>query len=270
MKLSAGTSRWIVALFLLLAVASIAINAFVGLFNSQTIRWNGDMLSPDIDHAPQYLFNWRYPQFLANEELICSRNRDYFETSLITQHIALTPYKPGHVITPHEAQRAMRIAPAPNWFLPANWNNQNRFESKKIASANLIFLPAIVRRWPIAAVFVGMAYQYGETVDTRCHPVSIVLGPAELAGEEQDWVLKVQMGAIIPDNIYVSLNGAPPEALIINRQSLVGELPVNSMILLPDKPNWISFYFSDPELSDPEINQNTPPSIKSISIEAVD
>ncbi len=118
LKLSAKTTRWIIALFLLLAMVSIAINTLAGLFNSQTIRWNGDMLAPDIDHAPQYLFSWRYPQFLANEELICSRNRDYFETSLIAQHIALSPYTIGYVVTPHDgtayhAHRAgSRLVPA--------------------------------------------------------------------------------------------------------------------------------------------------------------
>lgn len=42
--------------------AAVAINTGQGLYNRSTIRWN---FYPEIDPNPEYLFNWRYPQFLS-------------------------------------------------------------------------------------------------------------------------------------------------------------------------------------------------------------
>jgi len=49
-----------------LAVASIfgiVINSGQGLFNSYTALWNAE---PSVDEYPEYVFDWSYPQFLAN------------------------------------------------------------------------------------------------------------------------------------------------------------------------------------------------------------
>ncbi|NCF64403.1 MAG: hypothetical protein GWP61_00415 [Chloroflexi bacterium] len=266
-KLSERTSHWLTALFLILATVSVAINSFAGLFNSQTIRWNGDMLSPNIDRAPQYLFSWHYPQFLANEELICSRNKDYFKTSLAAQRIVLSPYQLGQPVAPQEAQLAMHLAPGPNWFLPTNWKTQDQNERKHIASGNKIYLPAIFSRWPISTIFVGFAYQKGESIDTLCNPANIIVGPAAFAGKDRDLLLKLTMGTNTPENIYASLNGTPPEALSVDKQSMVAELAISALDLLPDQPNWITLTFSDQEISGQEFNGTILPAIKALSIE---
>ena len=269
-KLSARTSRWMLALFLVLAVVSIAINSFTGLLNLQTGRWNGNMLPPNIDNAPQYLFSWRYPQFLANEEMICDRNRDYFEKSLVASRISLSPYKLGQVVTPQEAKQTIGIARDPNWFLPANRGKQVQLVSKNATSANQAFLPIIGEKWPISAVFIGLAYQNGETLNTLCNPASVVVGPATFAGIDQDLVLKLQMGTNTSESIQVSLNDAPPQELSVDRRSMVAEMAVNGLNFLPDEPNWITLYFPDQELSGQENDGSNLPSIKAISIELPD
>jgi hypothetical protein len=53
--------------FVVLAFSGIFINTKQGLYNHSPAIWN---TATDIDHAPQYLFNWKYPQFLANPEMI--------------------------------------------------------------------------------------------------------------------------------------------------------------------------------------------------------
>ncbi len=165
----------------------------------------------------------------------------------------------------------MRIAPDPDWFLPAIWDSQDRFESKNIAATNKTFLPTVVAGGGRSPPFLwAVAHQYGESIAMFCNPASVVLGPAELAGRDEDLILKVHMGAITPHNVYVSLNGTAPEMLVVNRQSMVAELPVNALIFLPDRPNWITFHVPEQELSGQEINRNTTLTIKSISIEAVD
>lgn len=45
-------------------VFAVFVNTGQGLYNRYTAFWNG---SPSIDQYPEYLFDWRYPQFLANK-----------------------------------------------------------------------------------------------------------------------------------------------------------------------------------------------------------
>ena len=66
------------AAFILLGIFSAYIHSYQGLFNWQTTRWNG-ALPPSVDYHPEYIFNWRYPQFLASSEMICDRNLVFHE-----------------------------------------------------------------------------------------------------------------------------------------------------------------------------------------------
>ncbi|MFN2167358.1 MAG: hypothetical protein ACK2U9_13970, partial [Anaerolineae bacterium] len=68
--------RAMVAGYLALGLMSIFVNSYQGLFNRSTAAWNGTML-PDVDWEPSYLFDWRYPQFLATPGALCARNREY-------------------------------------------------------------------------------------------------------------------------------------------------------------------------------------------------
>lgn len=64
------------ALVIALSAFSIYINTFQGLFNYYTRLWNAE---PNIDEYPEYLFDWRFPQFLHNksrhEERLIEFNR---------------------------------------------------------------------------------------------------------------------------------------------------------------------------------------------------
>ncbi len=61
-----------VTLLVLTGVGSIAINTGQGLYNRATIRWN---FYPEIDPNPEYLFDWRYPQFMATPDKLEERMR---------------------------------------------------------------------------------------------------------------------------------------------------------------------------------------------------
>ena len=57
----AKTATGIVALA---SIFAIGIHSGQGLFNKHTAAWN---YQPNIDTYPEYLFDWRYPQFFANQ-----------------------------------------------------------------------------------------------------------------------------------------------------------------------------------------------------------
>jgi hypothetical protein len=73
---SRGGRRAMIAAYLALGLVGVFINGYQGLFNLNTAAWNGAML-PDVDRDPSYLFDWRYPQFLASSGALCARNREY-------------------------------------------------------------------------------------------------------------------------------------------------------------------------------------------------
>lgn len=67
---------------------AIIVNTGQGLFNKYTAAWNAD---PNIDRHPEYLFDWSYPQFLANKDGHASRLIRYVSNNL-------QAIRPGEVI----------------------------------------------------------------------------------------------------------------------------------------------------------------------------
>lgn len=67
----------LISLMLILFVFSIYINTYQGLYNLWVQRWNGAGTAFNIDNNPEYLFSWRYPQFLASPALVEARNLDW-------------------------------------------------------------------------------------------------------------------------------------------------------------------------------------------------
>ena len=59
---------WVSALF------AVYVNAYQGLYNKYTARWNG---SPSVNFYPHYLFDWRYPQFLHSEAAHADRLEEH-------------------------------------------------------------------------------------------------------------------------------------------------------------------------------------------------
>lgn len=92
----ARTGHWLRTSFLALGAISVAINSYQGLFNPATKRWN---FVPDIDTHTEYIFSWRYPQFLATPRMLDER---YVEI----QRKTLEPYAFGDTIEP-SSERAV-------------------------------------------------------------------------------------------------------------------------------------------------------------------
>ena len=58
------------SLVLLLGTLSVGIHSGQGLFNKATIEWNRH---PDVDNNPEYVFDWRCPQFAVTPSLLEKR-----------------------------------------------------------------------------------------------------------------------------------------------------------------------------------------------------
>ena len=69
---SARNKKITVAIAVPLFIVSIWINAWQGCFNPYTDEWNAD---PNVEKFRQYLFDWRYPQFLHDARRHDERKR---------------------------------------------------------------------------------------------------------------------------------------------------------------------------------------------------
>jgi len=58
------TARLRSLLLLISVIFSLFINTGQGMFNPYTAHWSN---APDTDDYPEYLFDWHYPPFIANE-----------------------------------------------------------------------------------------------------------------------------------------------------------------------------------------------------------
>lgn len=67
--------RWLPRTFLVFTLFGLYVHTYKGIYDLSTFGWNG---TPAIDEFwPDTRWNWRYPQFLASEELNKRRQREH-------------------------------------------------------------------------------------------------------------------------------------------------------------------------------------------------
>ncbi len=103
--------RTLVAIGLALAFPSVVVHSGQGLFNDATRRWNE---WPSIDQAPELLFSWRFPQFLASEQQLVDR-------ALHWQRERLQPLVPEQAAGPRDATLLFEGWWAPEGTPDAPW-----------------------------------------------------------------------------------------------------------------------------------------------------
>ena len=64
-NVKANWAKMVSIIFVGLAIISIFIHSYQGLYNMNTAKWN---MLPNIDIYPQFLFDWKFPQFLSTHE----------------------------------------------------------------------------------------------------------------------------------------------------------------------------------------------------------
>lgn len=124
------TSRWvIIASYFSLAMIAVLINTVQGLFNIHATLWNA---FPSIDAYPQYIFDWRYPQFLTTSASFHNRRLGHYlgEDSLGQLQISSLPL--GEELTlADDMDRALFIG----W-----WNAGPQGNWTEIETPSILFL----------------------------------------------------------------------------------------------------------------------------------
>jgi hypothetical protein len=64
----------LMTIFCFFSIISIFINTYQGLYNPATAQWN---VATSTYKSPDYLFDWKYPQFMATPKLLKERELYY-------------------------------------------------------------------------------------------------------------------------------------------------------------------------------------------------
>jgi hypothetical protein len=87
-ELPAVLRAWVPRAFLVFSLFGLYVHTYKGIYDVATFGWNG---TPAIDQFWQdFRWNWRYPQFLASEELNKRKQREHdtrYSLSLVTSHL---------------------------------------------------------------------------------------------------------------------------------------------------------------------------------------
>ncbi len=110
--------RWVLfaIAYIICGLVAIYIHSYQGLFNDQARRWNW---MPDVDRAPQLIFDWRHPQFLATASSLERR-------ALELERLKLGIYELGEEIKPEDS--AVYGALLNDWYPPEpgwRWSRGN-------------------------------------------------------------------------------------------------------------------------------------------------
>ncbi len=113
-RLSPRISLSFITIYLLLGTFAVFANSVQGLYNGNTARWNGTLLVPDPGLNRDYLFDWRYPQFLAFKGNLCERHEEF-----VWQNTAQRP-QPYTIGTAISYQAPSTQATFIGWSKPQN------------------------------------------------------------------------------------------------------------------------------------------------------
>jgi hypothetical protein len=221
-----------VGLFGGLAVWAIFLNSYQALFNHYTAWWH-NVLAPNVEHELDYLWSWEYPPFLADNEMLCRRDRNYIDEVIadpkFAQHIY--PYWPGRPLDtltnkpfiiyefleqeeetaePPIIQRTFEPV-SPGSFLPALFfDGENKLDVILSGWA----IPQLGYRWSMCEV-TSISFKLDNRVDLNDSYELAILG-----------------GSYGEQRVEISLNGVELGQLLFNNRP---NMPVSHSISIPEE-----------------------------------
>jgi hypothetical protein len=245
-----GQSRLLAGLavsFLVLGLASIWINTYQGLFNYYTSWWNG-AIAPDVDRRTDYLFNWRYPQFLATNDSLCRRNWEF--AAEVMDHdlfgLGMSPYRLGEELTYlsggrvdiHDLVQAAETA--------AELSSMTPIQPGEISSS--VRMPTVFVEGPgpapADALFLGWSPPEGGFRWSFCRSAQIAFKLPQEMNPKREYRLEVTSGALGSLPVGVWLNGIMVGEMVFsggNEPPATQRLKIPVGILWPGKVNIIAF-----------------------------
>ncbi|MCB0017486.1 MAG: hypothetical protein KDE09_06815 [Anaerolineales bacterium] len=225
----------------LLAVISLGIHSGSGLFNSYTTDWNGNALAPDVNLRPGYIFDWRYPQFLASQQMLCARNADFNAQLLADGELIVPGFDQWEQITRADA-RYLNDRATRQWLAPEKPTPPAIVPAFRPAAQ--LFFPVISRDatgpgpTKIRALLVGWQ-PAGNDLLAICAESSIILPTVTADFAASPWQLVITGQSAWPTSVH--LNGQLLGELPAMAPAASYALPVTNTLLQPDSDNQLTF-----------------------------
>jgi hypothetical protein len=216
----------------------------MGLHSQVASRWNGTIQPRPLPGDPTLgdLFNWRYAQPLATNDMLCAIGLRWFETTVAKEGLPLVTYSPGHPI-PFDADQ---LIPWPNPLLEAQATPPPPVASNQLPekTRQQTWLPVISRPGNLAA-FQGWGAPSPPFRWSQCAESQIHLRLGRLPPAAARAYLSITAAANGPQAMEVSLNGHAIGTLYRAEAQQTTSLDFPAAFLKARGLNVIQFYFPD-------------------------
>ena len=215
------------SVFILLAVFSIYSHLYTGLFNPAAQAWSGGALSPNIDRSPQYLFDWRYPQFLATETQLCQRHGDFLDQLHTSKGYFLSAYPSEHTLLAQEGTVLTTFGSLPSWMKSEHVEIQ---QADTVSFQYHTYLPIIFAVSPIYFLPKGWYSPVGSRMKSACVPTALVIGSIDDTLVAQPWQGNIVLGTETEQSVQVLVNEQPLIRLDLqeSQRNYVFTIPANT------------------------------------------
>jgi hypothetical protein len=246
--------RWAaVAVYLILGAWGIFANSYQGLFNVSTMRWDEDVYPLPVGEELGDLFDWRYPQFLASNGMICERNWEKMERVLALEPVLL-PYRWGRPVRfDADGWQDVRWLLVPDQF--DNGRRRVRLEDLDVVSEG--WFPVILsgRGTGNEALFIGWSRPVELYRWSQCRSARIVWWLRERAVGQDEYLLQVVAGAYEDQAVVVLVNGVEIGTVFVPGSAVpptTVSLSFEGRLLRPGGYNEIEFWFERPVVPGPK------------------
>lgn len=207
-RLSLRWKRVVAGAYIVLGLLAIGIN-MQGLYNRNVSRWHGyvePVVQPPFTGLGD-LFTWRYAQFLASNDRLCTIHQEHME-ALLPYVTVLQPYEWGRPIRYDMGRYAYVRDSAQHAATESTPQNTTSHSARE-----RLFLPLILDRYgydiDMLGVFIGWSRVNVSSVFrwSECDPAHIVFRLDDVV-VDGEYVLEVKSNSLGRQRTTVSLNGS--------------------------------------------------------------
>jgi hypothetical protein len=243
------------AVFVLLGIFSMYVHSYQGVFNLESLRWNGP-LPPSVDVHPEYIFEWQYPQIFASADMRCARNVAYMN-DIINQGTPLAAYEWGNSIA-YDADQ--------NFNIHGDNEAQRKQKELLIARGQLPEEKEIV---PNLALFTGFASPYNQERGSACLETSVLVLLDDVDAN-QDYQLSITAVAPLFTIVDIMINDQLAGTVNFTEggevETAVVEIP--GSLWLAKSVNEIQLNFPSPAIREGQVGQQI--NLREVEIEEIE
>ena len=221
--------QWaVVGLYGMMALWAVFLNSYQGLFNQYAAWWHG-ILTLNIDYEPEYVWRWDYPQFLADNDMVCRRDREYIERLVMSEYLVgkLVPYK---------LEQPLLIA-ADYPFLISKYLAEERNAvveeeppSNLVADVASAYLPVVVRSGELELFLSGWGARQSGSRLSLCEMVTLAFKLHREVDVDRPYELSLRSGSFREQRVNVWLNGVALGQVVFQGELAV---PVVQSVMIP-------------------------------------